>query len=263
MKINLISENFKYLPIYLYTFSLKFNQEYMNYHNERDFYQILFVIDGKGILKYGDKTYELKKGCAFYTSNDVPVCYDSTDNLLTAFVTVKGDTVKAIEKYFNCDGFLFKKIDIEEYLQKIKEISDEFHSTKRNSVLSSLCYSFFMNFFEQQAYEPKQIHKIKIYIERNFTKKITLEKIADKFSISVSKLSHDFKKEYNHTIFNHILNLRLDYAKNLILLNADLKIKDAALSCGFEDMSYFCKAYKQKFGIRPSADKKNISDSQI
>ena len=100
MEINLISEKFKYLPIYLYTFSTKFNQKYIYHHNKRDFYQILFVVDGKGILECRGKTYELKKGSAFYTSKDVPISYDSTDNLITSFVTVKGDVVKSIEKYF-------------------------------------------------------------------------------------------------------------------------------------------------------------------
>lgn len=263
MKINLLPENFEYLPLYLYTFSTGFHQDYVNFPTGRDFCQILFVIDGKGVLECNNKTYELKKGYAFYTSKDIPISYGSTDNLLTAFVTVKGDTVITLEKYFNCDGFLFKKIDTEEYLKRVQEISDEFHSMKRNSILSSLCYSFLVDFFEYQVNEPNQTNKIKIFIEKNFTKKLTLEKIANEFSISVSKLSHDFKKEYNHTIFHLILNSRLDYAKNLIFLNSDLKIKDIALSCGFEDISYFCKAYKQKFGITPSEYKKNISDSQV
>lgn len=254
--MNFLPTNFISLPIYLHTVSSNYIQDFLDTPNGRDFHQILFVIDGKGILKHNDRIYELKKGCAFFTSENVPVLYQSTDNLVTAFLTVKGSAVAELERHFECDGFLFREaVDTDKYLSDINAIIDEFYSQRRNSILSSLCYSFFINFFEHKEQEYSQMREIAIYIEKKFTKKLTLKKIADRYGISISKLSHEFKKEFGQTVFEYILNLRLSYARNLIKLNPDFKIKDAALSCGFDDISYFCKAYKNKFGITPSNDK--------
>lgn len=253
---NLKTQNSQIIPINLHTFCKSYEQDYLNAPNGRNFYQILFVIEGKGILNYKDRTYALKRGCAFYTSINVPVSYYSTDSLITAFLTVTGDALRDIEKYFNCDGFLFReKVDKNKYIEDLNEISNEFYLNQNSSVLSALCYSFFIKFFEKQEYEQNQIKEIRDYIKKNFTKTLTLDKISKLFGISVSKLSHDFKKEYSYTVFEYILDLRLNYARGLIEKNKENKIKDAALSCGFDDISYFCKAYKNKFGVTPSEDK--------
>ena len=71
----------------------------------------------------------------------------------------------------------------------------------------------------------------------------------------MSKLCHDFKRDMGCPVFAYILNMRLTYAQRFLRSYPDVRIKDAALSCGFEDLSYFCKAYKKKFGRSPAADR--------
>ncbi|MBQ7793166.1 MAG: helix-turn-helix transcriptional regulator [Clostridia bacterium] len=254
--MNTLPKDFKPLPIYLNTVCANYKQDYLTSPNGRDFHQILFVTEGEGILHYNGRVYNLKKGCAFFTSAYIPVSYYSTNQLVVAFLTVKGDAVDKLTKHFGVDGFLFRKlVDTEKYLADINAIISEYYTYKRESIISALAYSFYVNFFEPQAQEFNQIKEISLYIEKNFTKKLTLKKMAALYGISVSKLCHNFKSEFGYTVFEYILNLRLNYARNLILLNPKSKIKDIALSCGFDDMSYFCRAYKAKFGKNPSEDK--------
>ncbi len=256
LEINILPQSFETLPINLHTFCTEYKQDYLNAPYGRAFYQILFVVGGEGIVSCRGQVFNLKKGCAFYTSPNIPITYHSTNSLYTAFLTVTGEGVRALEKYYECDGFLFRQsVKTENFLSVLNNISEEFHSHRRNAVLSSLSYSFFVDFFENVKYEYNIIREVASYIEKNFAKKITLEKLSAKFGISISKLSHNFKKEYNHTIFEYILDLRLNYARTLITFDKECRIKDASLACGFEDTSYFCKAYKNKFGCTPSEDK--------
>lgn len=256
LEINILPQSFETLPINLHTFCTEYKQDYLNAPYGRAFYQILFVVGGEGIVSCRGQVFNLKKGCAFFTAPNIPITYHSTDSLYTAFLTVTGEGVRALEKYYECDGFLFRQsVKTEKFLSVLNDISEEFHSHRRNAVLSSLSYSFFVDFFENVKYEYNIIRDVASYIERNFAKKITLEKLSAKFGISVSKLSHNFKKEYNHTVFEYILDLRLNYARTLITFDKECRIKDASLACGFEDTSYFCKAYKNKFGCTPSEDK--------
>lgn len=253
--MNILPEDFATLPIYFYTACGKYEQETMcRPAGTQDFHQILIVIGGKGILKHDGKTYYLKKGSAFFTAQGVPSKYINTDGLITAFLTVKGNGMEQILKHFNCGDFLFfESVNTEKYTADINNIIKEYYKHKRESVLSALTYSFYIDFFEQLNENSLELlDKTMLYIEKNFAQKLTLSKLAEINQSSVSKLCHDFKNKYGCTVFQYILNLRLTYAYNLLVNKSNVKTQDVASICGFDDVSYFCRAYKNKFGISPS-----------
>ncbi len=253
---NNISENDKALPICFYTVCDKHLQEYIiRPAGSLTFSQILFIVEGNGILKCGGHTYELKKGSAFFTGPDVPVEYINNGGLVSAFLTVKGTAVPELMKYFSCDGFLFyESVNIEKYLFNMKKIIDEYYTQKREGLLSAMVYSFYVDFFEEQNNAVAQ-DKVVLYIEKNFMKNLTLTELSEIGNCSVSKLCHDFKNKFNCSVFAYILDLRLNYARNLLHFNPKMLIKDAALSCGFNNVSYFCYAYKRKFNTTPSENR--------
>lgn len=257
MVINLTQDNAVSPPIFFNTASNYFRQEIINRPSGADFHQILFVLEGEGTLNYKNKQFRLKKGCAFYTGCHIPVSYQGTADMIVAFLTAKGDMLSQLEKHYQCNGFLFfSDIDTRKYSADINQIINEYYTYKREGILSSLSYSLFVNFFEHHKTKLQTIDKIAIYINKNFTMKISLNGIASEFGISVSKLCHNFKEKFNLTVFEYILNLRLTYAQNIFLTNNDAKTKEVAMSCGFDDISYFCKAYKKKFGVSPTEDKR-------
>ena len=93
------------------------------------------------------------------------------------------------------------------------------------------------------------------FIEGHFTSGLTLEEIARHTCVSVSKLSHGFKEKMGVSVFEYIVDLRLRYARNLILSPGRTLTKDAAAACGFSDVGYFCRAYKKRFGVTPARDR--------
>ena len=80
---------------------------------------------------------------------------------------------------------------------------------------------------------------------------ITLEDILAFYPFSKSKLCHDFKREYKMTIFEKIMEIRLENAKYMIKSNPNIKLSTVASSCGFNDTSYFCKIFKKFYGKSP------------
>lgn len=244
------------LPIHLHSISDHYQETTVRQPHGYPFHQILMVLQGEGILECRGQEFPLKHGCAFYTAPGVPMIYRSTDSLTTAFLTVTGPGADQIPEHFGCDGFLFRKnADIEKLLPGISAVIEEYYSQQREGILSALSYSFYIRFFEPQKQQPSLCRQVALYIEKYYAKKLSLSTIAQAHSISVSKLCHDFKKEFGCSVFSYILNLRLTYARNLLHTNPDTKTKDVALLCGFEDSSYFCKAYKARFGVIPSEDK--------
>lgn len=259
--INILPDDFKPLPIYFNTVCDSFPQPTTKRPGGHpDFYQILIVISGTGILNCEGQAYPLERGCAFFTATDVPSEYINTGGLVSAFLTVKGDMLPIIMNYYGIKNFLFcKSVNVEKFISDINNIIREYYQYKRQGILSAMAYSFYTNFFEQQQSVDFSIpEKTALFIEKNYMDKLTLTYLAEQNGISVSKLCSDFKKKFGYTIFHHILNLRLTHARNLLFSNPGCTVKDAALSCGFDDVSYFCKAYREKFGKSPSKDKKRI-----
>ena len=221
------------------------------------FHQILFVLDGEGILHAEGKTYKLKKGSAFFTSKTCPNEYANRGKLITAFLTVDGSGIDSLISHYGNKDFIFaESVNVEKYLSYVNQILNEYSNHRREALISALSYSMFCDFFAESVEIGKSENdKVLHFIENHFTEKITLEEIAKSADISVSKLCHNFKSRHGCTVFEYILDLRLGNARSLIMSETSLQIKAVASAFGFEDVSYFCRAYKKKFGKTPREDK--------
>ncbi|MCD4714287.1 MAG: PocR ligand-binding domain-containing protein [Clostridiales bacterium] len=95
------------------------------------------------------------------------------------------------------------------------------------------------------------------YLEEHFSEKNTLKHLAQICNVSDSYFSRLFSKTYGISIMKYIESLRLNHAKQL-LLNPDFTVKYVALSCGYEDASYFIKLFKKATGITPQNYRRTI-----
>ncbi len=261
--INLLPEDIPQPPMYFRTASACYPQSNIHYpEGSQKFYQILLVLSGTGTLLCQGKQYTLTPGCAFFTAQGQASEYRDRGGLTTAFLTARGDAFPALLQHYGISSFLFaQKVNTEKYLSGIQAIIQEYYTHKRAWRLSAMTYSFYVDFFEEQTgAPPTPLEQICLYIEAHFATKLTLPALAAVGGISVSKLCHDFRKAYGCTVFAYILNLRLTYGRKYLQTTRDARTKDAALFCGFQDVGYFCKAYKKKFGETPSASGHNRKD---
>ena len=240
------------------------------YHRQEDiifrsgapFHQILFVVEGEGEVIYGSKSYPLFRGCAFFTEARRTVSYLDKGGLVSAFLTVTGPTVDALARTLSQDGFAYAdSVDLDRYLVMLRRIRHECEATMDQGRLSSLVYEFFVDFLSASRSESVgYIDSALKYIEGRFTSGLTLEEIARHTCVSVSKLSHGFKARMGVSVFEYIVDLRLRYARNLILSPGRILTKDVAAACGFLDVGYFCRAYKKRFGVTPTRDRSFLAD---
>lgn len=88
------------------------------------------------------------------------------------------------------------------------------------------------------------------YIDKHIGEKILVADIAAAINVSVSSLSHIFKREMNISLHQFMLRKRLVAAHHKI---ADGQpATSAAMEFGFHDYSGFYKQYKKMFGFSPS-----------
>jgi AraC-like DNA-binding protein len=255
---NLLLKESADMPIVFRSACAYYNQESFSWaEGYTDFYSLQFIVEGSGILRCAGAEHKLAPGCAFFMKIGQAFEYVNSGGLKSAFISTVGSVPEEFAK--RCiDGYLFlESVNLKKFIPMIEDIVREYYLTSKKSRLSSLAYEILAEFFtEAEGASTSTCDPVMGYIKRNFTKKITLEDISRSVGISVSKLCHDFKRDHGCSVFTKIKNLRLDYAKELLSENGELKIKDAAALCGFDDLSYFCSAYKARFASSPLKDRK-------
>lgn len=89
------------------------------------------------------------------------------------------------------------------------------------------------------------------YIEENLSADLSLEQIADHLHISASHLSRTFKKTANISLTDHINQVRINRAKEL-LRGTDIYIYAISEMVGYHDATYFSSIFKKLAGVSPS-----------
>ncbi len=101
-----------------------------------------------------------------------------------------------------------------------------------------------------------RISMILDYINRNYTRQITLTELSSKFFLSEFYLCRSFKKATGRTVVEYINYLRLEKAK-LELVESDKPIGEIAKMCGFKSAAHFNHIFKE-YEIYPPSRYRNI-----
>ena len=93
----------------------------------------------------------------------------------------------------------------------------------------------------------KALHQYLMGLEGKFP---TIDSLSAQFGRSAHSLNDEFKSEYGESIFNFILNHRLNSAHEAIK-NTNVPLKQLADKLGYTHVSNFRAAFKNKFGYSP------------
>ena len=88
------------------------------------------------------------------------------------------------------------------------------------------------------------------FIKKNYMNKITLDMLAKNTFTDKYSLSKKFKSTTGFTIVQYINSYRCE--KVIELMRKGIAINEAALKCGFNNMSFFTKTFKEFTGELPS-----------
>ena len=102
---------------------------------------------------------------------------------------------------------------------------------------------------------------IKEYIDSHYCENIKITMFAEKYFFSAEYLIRLFRGKYGFTIYEYVLKLRMERAKEL-LEDEDNKIIDIAERLGYADNHYFSKAFRTYYNISPSQYRKEFLEGQ-
>lgn len=108
----------------------------------------------------------------------------------------------------------------------------------------------------------KKIKKVIEYIHSNYSSSLKIQSIAKEFGFSPSHLGRLFKKYTGQSIYNFILQHRIQLAKEF-LVTSDLDVNEVGDKVGFNDAYHFSKIFKNKTGTTPFQYRKTYSNIQV
>ena len=101
--------------------------------------------------------------------------------------------------------------------------------------------------------EMKKITQLKSvldYIDENYMNPITLTQLADAAQLTPKAFCRFFRQVTQQTPIDFVNRQRVEHACDELAASAGT-ITDVALSCGFNDLSYFIKTFKRYMGVTP------------
>jgi AraC-like DNA-binding protein len=104
--------------------------------------------------------------------------------------------------------------------------------------------------------DQARLMKIYSFVEQNYSQGFDIQEVAEMCNLTVPAFCNYFKKNLNQTFTDFTNEYRINQAAKLLL--EGLEIVDICYRCGFNNVSYFGRVFKQFKGTNPSQFRRNF-----
>ena len=101
--------------------------------------------------------------------------------------------------------------------------------------------------------------KVKQYIHHHYAENLNVENLARQVYLSPGYLSVVFKEETGVNLNRYVRDIRMKKSREL-LENTSMKISQIAKEVGFSNNSYFCRSFREYFGVTPEFCRKGTAE---
>ena len=89
-------------------------------------------------------------------------------------------------------------------------------------------------------------------LEKNLLSDLSVADLAELSGRSLASFNRDFKREFSTTPKKWLLERRLQHAYELVDCS-EFSVTEIAMKIGYENVSHFIKAFKEKYGVTPKS----------
>ena len=235
--------------------------DYIIEKDGEDNYAFEFVLSGKGYALHNGMLYTLEEGDVFILPPNCPRCYyaDENEPFLKLWFLVIGDLPDAIMKSYRLNDIVYHAPACRVFFENLFKAAKSMQSYESicrltaqtvQSIADYLCFSR-----ERRTTLPRYLEEAKEYLDMHYTDNVKIDDIARKVHISPSQLTRSFRRYFNQSPYEYILQLKLDAAK-ILLSTSNFSVKQVSDQLGFCDEYYFSGLFKKRTGLPPSKFKK-------
>ncbi|MCQ4637853.1 AraC family transcriptional regulator [Anaerovorax odorimutans] len=250
------------------------NLKHINPHYHTKELELVFCLKGSVDLSTGHQHVTLQAGQLFSVDcRDIHLLSSAADNLTLIFhlnlteLEVAWDYLQYV--YFACEschcfpyqrqaaawieGALFT-LAYTHYSQTA--VSEEEHFRLANKMVQILLKYFnWYNYENRDSYINADLydrfHRIMIYCQKNYQKKITISQLAEAEHIDRNYFSQ-FLSKTNFQSFSRMVQYIRCFEAERLLLTTSLSVSEISFACGFSDPKYFYAAFKLFWSCTPT-----------
>lgn len=254
-------------------------EHYDNPLHKHSFYEVCYILDGKGTYLDNYKEYTLSKDILFLSRPGTLHQIRSKNGLSIWFIAFEVNRSKSTQKAMRSYDQLIKTeqffklntshsptILIWKSLLQLVAHQHQLPQHTLHLLTHTLLSSFQSTFISENINKPTLsldpysstlLHRAKLYIQDNLARPLQLNEVAAYLHISGRHLSRIFSIEMKQSYTNYIQELRIQSAEHL-LKSTDISIKKIAELCGFSSVHYFTNVFQHKKGITPGKYRKSV-----
>jgi len=222
-----------------------------------------YTISGRGAIEFEGETRSVEPGCAFMVTTPHDHIYylpEDSDHWEFIYIIFKGNESLRIWKELVKEFGPVAEFGNDSRSVKLAvNIFKVFADDKLRSPLhsSSLAYRMLMQVPEDLSFNlehknaiPEPIRKVCDYCTDNLHNPITIDDMAKVAGYSKFHFTRLFTENQGVSPGLFLKELRMTRATNMLQLE-NLSVKEISERCGYEMPNYFCKVFRQQFGMSP------------
>lgn len=231
----------------------------------RQYHSLAIITAGKLRYTINNLSIQLSRGdILFIRAGSMDVSESDTDSPVR-YITIDFCSLEPEEEMKN-----LYRCDSEDLLPLFVKILTIFQKHGENQLMETLEILYQIlnslrktdSLIMEQHYFPLRISKAIQQIQHRIEDPtLTVQDLADVCDVSTVTLNHFFKKVYQMSASNYLLDKRMKLAKTL-LLNSSNSIGNIAKRVGYGDIYAFSHAFSRCFGVAPSVWR-NLPDQSI
>lgn len=256
---------------------------YSNNVHMHSFYEVCYIIDGKGFYWEKGRMYPLEKGVLFVSRPNIKHRITSESGLYIFFIGFElvhsecsEDFLQQFERIAKSKRFFLQNMEqcpTTLIWQAIMAAAVQMPSYAEHHMMN-LCYSLLSSFesvFRNELNERQPlhytsssttiVHRAKLYIRDNLSERMQLKDVADYLHLSTRHLSRLFKTELGQSFNNYVRKEKIRQAATL-LMETDLSIQAVAEMTGFDTVHYFTTVFKKEIGVTPGKFLKHLQENK-
>lgn len=240
--------------------------EYYTIRKDYQSYLLLYVIKGKGYLRYDGRYYDLNSGSAMLIDCVPYQEYYSDTKDPWEFIYVHF-TGFAAQNYFKLiyenNGAVSQIADqskMEEsfyaLLKDMKE-NDRLFEARSSCHITNLLTILLLSNQGEKDIGGGYIDKALDYIHEHYGEKMTVTEIAATLPLNPYYFSHLFKKATGFSPYEYLVKYRIAQSRSF-LKQTHFSVEEVAVQCGFESPSNFIQSFKKHTGMTPHKFRNSI-----
>lgn len=212
-------------------------------------------LSGDAEHRFADKSFNLKAGDVYFLNREED--YDVRETEPGIAFSVHFTTYEPVKT----PSFSVPSGNSDEFMRLLVKIEKSIASRSDENRLMSEFYAFCSAVVKlvKKSYSPKdkRMEEVKEFINLHFREKSCLDDAAELCGLTRRRFNDVFSGHFGITPNRYLVGIKIHLACNL-LKNVNISVTDVAQMCGFSDVYYFSRVFRQEVGVSPGKYRREL-----